>query len=133
MIQEDAMEVMENWEYAGKIAGASYRDEIEKLAALAICDEAAEKRGLDKEAIGQLFRKIITSPGARVGALAALGLGGGAGGYAIGQKVQSEKTEEELREVAPRLFRAGFVQGARQGYMRGARAGFAHAAGQRQK
>ena len=134
MEKKEAMEVLENWEYAGKISGAAYRDETETLAALAVCDEAAEKRGLNKEAVGRLFQKIISSPAARAGALAAVGVGGGtAGGFAIGQKVQADKSQEEIKQVAPRLFRAGFIQGARQGYMRGARAGAAHALGQRVK
>ena len=114
-------EMLENWAAAGMIAGAAYADEMKKLATLRMIDLALEQKDLDeKTAAGfkDLAGKILKSPATKaigIGGAVALGAGGG---MMLGKKREHEKDEAELQSIAPQVFRAGFVQGARAGFGR---------------
>ena len=126
--------MLDNWNAAGLICGGAFSDEMQKLAFLKHVDDCVAQ-GMTKEALHPMLAgaaKILKSPIARrVGGAALLAGAGGAGGAIAGRKVERSKAEEEMQQIAPQVFRAGFVQGARAGFMQGAQAGYREAKGER--
>jgi len=115
---------------AGLIAGEAYADEMAKMAELHLIDELIEKKAVDeKTAAGamDLVKKLVTGP---IGKGLAFGGATATGGFAAGQHLGGQKAEEEasekIRQLAPKVFRSGFVHGARHGFQRGARLGIVH-------
>ena len=116
-------ETLENWKAAGLITGAAFADEMQKLATAALIDGIVQEKGLDKDAavsIGGIAKSLLKSPAARSVAVAGLAAGGGA---ILGKKREMAKAQKELTQIAPAIYRAGFVQGARQGFIQGVRRG----------
>lgn len=108
--------MLENWAAAGLIAGAAYGDEMKKLATLHMIDLATSNKDLDeKTAAGfkDLAAKVMKSPATKIVGAAGLAAGAGVAGAAIGKKKEHEKDEAELQALAPQVFRAGFLHGAR--------------------
>jgi len=125
----------ENWAVAGLIAGEAFADEFKKMAGVFLLERYVADNGFTKDAAGlarRAFKAVTTSPALRrIGIpAAALAAGGGAGAI-VGMKKERQEAMEEINTIAPKIFRHGFVQGARQGFARGARAGFLHARGER--
>ena len=134
MDQNEANATLENWEYAGKIAGSAYVDEYVKLARLFLCDRMMEKEGVDKEAVLSFAKKIFTSPAGRVLGLTSAALGaGGVAGHALTAKNTKEQVDMQVKAVAPKLFQAGFISGARRGFLAGAKKMHAALSGRREK
>lgn len=126
---------LENWHAAGQIAGRGYADEMNKLAHLWLVDQMLQEPGIDKQAVlkGLLpgLKGLLTTGPAKALGIGALTAGGAAGAHLITKKVEETQQQQELAQIAPQIFRAGFVQGARQGYVQGARRGFLAAQGER--
>lgn len=121
----------DNWFVAGLIAGEGFADEYIKMAGLHALDLHVAENGFDKEAAGlarRALHAVTKSIGVRrvSGALALAGAGA-AGGSVVTQKHEQEKAMARLQHMAPKIYRHGFITGARQGFARGARAGFMHA------
>jgi hypothetical protein len=125
----------ENWAVAGLISGEAFADEYMKMAGVFLLQQHLDENGFDKEAAGLARRalKAVTSiPGLRrVGIPVATAAAGGAGGAFLGKKEEQEKAMAQMQAMAPRIYRHGFIIGARQGFARGAKAGFMHAKGER--
>jgi hypothetical protein len=121
MDQEQINATLQNWEYAGKIAGSAYTDEMGKLSKLLLCDVVMQKEGMTKEALISFVKKLVATPTRRAIGLAAAALGaGGIAGHQIGAKDTQEQVEMQVRAVAPKLFQAGFISGAKRGFLMGA-------------
>jgi len=123
-------ELLENHAAAGLIAGEAYADEMAKCAELHLLDELIEKKAIDeKQAAGALdvVKKLVSGP---IGKGLGFGAATATGGYAAGQHLGTQKAEEQasakIKQLAPRVFRSGFVHGARHGFQRGARLGIVH-------
>ncbi len=121
----------ENWFAAGLFAGEGFADEYMKMAGLRVLDLHVAEHGFDKEAAGlarRALHAVTRSIGVRrVGGAVALAGAGAAGGAIVAQKSEQEKALTRLQSMAPKIYRHGFITGARQGFARGARAGFMHA------
>lgn len=121
-------ETLENWGFAGMIMGRAFAEETQKLAAIYLLDEQAKAGVLTKEAAGNLLKMVTKSPAfKRIGIPAAALAAGAGGGAVIAQKKERQRAQEEVEVMAPQVFRAGFMQGARQGFVQGAQKGYAMA------
>lgn len=128
-------QTLENWHAAGAICGRSYADEMNKLAQIQLIDEVLEAPGVDKQAVLKTLlpglRGLMGTPAAKALGIGALTAAGAAGGHVVTKKVEEKQQQEELAQIAPQVFRAGFIQGARQGFVQGAQRGYLAAQGQR--
>jgi hypothetical protein len=129
--------VLENWHAAGQIAGRGYADEMNKLGQIWLFDKILQEPGIDKEAFLAKalpgIKRLMGTTGAKAVGVGALAAGGATGGHLITKKIEEGQQQEELAAIAPQIFRAGFVQGARQGFVQGARRGFMAGKGERGK
>ncbi len=129
--------VLENWHAAGMLAGRGYADEMNKLGQLWLADQILEEPGVDKQAaLGAMMpglKKMMGTTAAKATGVAALTGAAGAGSHLWTKEVEETEQQQELAQIAPQIFQAGFVQGARQGFVQGARRGFLAGKGERGK